>query len=216
MTSTKPNLKLHSIITNDPDFKATLEYNEQLQLVNNLLLQIGEFESGSKSKIELKSKLQTIIQDLKIPKNILQKQSSKTPKTVIIGNGDVENYEDGISKVESSGVNGIMIGRGIFRQPWAFLDQGQREKLDNKKNRLNLLIEHLELWTATWDNIKDRKHDEDFVPNSPDNINLKNFASMKKFVKMYVSGFDGALELRTKLMELRTPNEIITEVKANL
>ena len=40
--------------------------------------------------------------------------------TLIHGNGDVFSIEEGLKKVDESGVDGIMIGRGIFQNPWFF------------------------------------------------------------------------------------------------
>ena len=37
---------------------------------------------------------------------------------------------------------------------------------------------------------------------------IKSFNLMKKFFKIYVNGFDGAKELRVKLMEAKDKNEV--------
>jgi len=41
-------------------------------------------------------------------------------KTIIIGNGDVESLAQGKMKALETGCDGIMIGRGIFGNPWLF------------------------------------------------------------------------------------------------
>jgi tRNA-dihydrouridine synthase len=137
------------------------------------------------------------------------KKHTSNNSTVIIGNGDVVDYEEGLAKARESGVDGIMIGRGIFKNPWAFLPREKQLELDTKENRLKLLLEHLETWEATWGDIKTLKKLPEFNRNAPENINIKNFASMKKFVKMYISGFPGALDLRVQFMELNTCGEMI-------
>ena len=141
---------------------------------------------------------------------------TELPKTIIIGNGDIVDYEDGINKAQEYGVNGIMIGRGIFKNPWAFLPKHKQIELDTRENRIKLLLQHLELWQQTWGDIKTLKKLPEFVSNSSDNINLKNFASMKKFVKMYISNFTGALELRVQFMELSSSGEMIELCKREL
>ncbi len=78
----------------------------------------------------------------------------------------------------------MMIGRGVFQNPWVFT-----EKVGSQQERLDLLKIHLGLWETTWG---DRK----------------NFAVMKKFVKMYVRDFDGASELRARLMDCKTAQEM--------
>jgi tRNA-dihydrouridine synthase len=115
-------------------------------------------------------------------------------RTVIIGNGDVMNREEGINRAKESGVDGIMIGRGIFRNPWAFLPLEISQKLNTKENRLEMLLEHLQQWKLTWE---DQKH----------------FPAMKKFVKMYINDFPNAKELRMTLMDMENADEMIRRVK---
>ncbi|MEX1027420.1 MAG: tRNA-dihydrouridine synthase family protein, partial [Candidatus Paceibacterota bacterium] len=43
-----------------------------------------------------------------------------SPETLILGNGDVTSLEDARRKVQETGVDGAMIGRGIFGNPWFF------------------------------------------------------------------------------------------------
>jgi tRNA-dihydrouridine synthase len=119
---------------------------------------------------------------------------AKQKRTVIIGNGDVMNREEGLFKDKESGVDGIMIGRGIFHNPWAFLPLEISQKLNTKENRLEMLLEHLEQWKLTWE---DQKH----------------FPAMKKFVKMYINDFPNAKELRMTLMDINNVDEMIQKVK---
>lgn len=105
------------------------------------------------------------------------------PDTVIIGNGDVVSREQGDRLARDTGVDGIMIGRGIFQDPWIF---SQSDVEGNPEARISLLLEHLDLWLETWG--------ED-----------KNFQTMKKFFKMYISGWSGSADLRTRLMECDEP-----------
>ncbi len=143
-------------------------------------------------------------------------------KTLIVGNGDVKNRAEGLDKVKQYGVDGIMIGRGIFQNMWAFSQKchsdppsGGEESLanassnklrdpsstnwwtqDDKKVRLDLLKSHLKLFQNAWGN-------------------TKPFSLMKKYIKIYISGFGGASELRQKLMEAKDYQDalkIITEL----
>jgi tRNA-dihydrouridine synthase len=186
---------MHQLFTTNPDFLEFCQATEILDHVNSWL-KSGLDENYDKA-IELIKK-------------------TELPQTIIIGNGDVIDYEDGIVKAKESGVDGIMIGRGIFKNPWAFLPREKQLELDTKQNRIKLLLEHLEGWNSTWGDIKTLKHHPDFVANSPHNINLKNFASMKKFVKMYISNFEGALDLRVQFMNLNTCGEMIELCKNKL
>lgn len=99
--------------------------------------------------------------------------------TVIVGNGDVRNAQDAMLKAQEHGVDGVMIGRGVLESINAF--SPQPATLSPQEN-MDLLREHLRLWEKTWGK-------------------TKNFAIMKKFVKAYVKGWEGAGELRARLME---------------
>ncbi len=101
--------------------------------------------------------------------------------TIILGNGDVSSSEDAFAKIKQSGVDGVMIGRGIFHDQWIFRkDQSKYEP--SVEERLNLLLKHAELFEEVWGE-------------------TKNFAILKKFFKAYLHDFDGAAEMRAELMK---------------
>ena len=99
--------------------------------------------------------------------------------TLVIGNGDVKNAQEAVLSAQKYGVDGVMIGRGVFENMACF--SAQPATLSPQEN-IKLLREHLGLWEKTWGK-------------------TKNFAIMKKFVKAYVKGWEGAGELRVRLME---------------
>ena len=107
--------------------------------------------------------------------------------TAIVGNGDVKNAQEAEVRSQESGVDGVMIGRGVFENMACF--SAQRKVLSAQEN-IDLLREHLRLWEKTWGK-------------------TKNFAIMKKFVKAYVKGWEGAGELRAKLMEAKNVAEAL-------
>ena len=111
-----------------------------------------------------------------------------------VGNGDVMSRQQGIDWCTQYGVDGAMIGRGIFHNPWLFNPE-QRDH--TPQERLSLLLEHTDAWVAQWDGIK-------------------SFDLMKKFYKVYVSGWDGAKELRTQIMECKTADQVRTLVSTYL
>ncbi len=118
-------------------------------------------------------------------------------QTLVIGNGDVESYEDGLNKVKQYNLDGIMIGRGIFKNLWVFDKQslpskdGKSGKISDLsiEKRLQQLLKHSKLFVETWGN-------------------NKSFAILKKFYKIYISDFDGAAELRAKFMETNNLKEV--------
>jgi tRNA-dihydrouridine synthase len=111
--------------------------------------------------------------------------------TLLLGNGDVTDLEDGEKKVKDTGIDGVMIGRGIFGTPWLFdrTRSEEHESVMGVKERLNILVEHTKLY-------------EELLGD------IKSFAIMKKHFKAYVNGFDGAKELRSELMECVNGNEV--------
>ena len=110
-----------------------------------------------------------------------------SPTTVILGNGDVNNLDQADEYINKYGVDGVMIGRGILQNPWLF---SRRENID-KEERLEVLKKHLEIFNRVWG---DRKP----------------FCTQKKYIKMYVSNFDGANELRSQLMRYENVDEILS------
>jgi len=104
--------------------------------------------------------------------------------TKIIGNGDVTDVEQGRKLALLSGCDGIMIGRGIFGNPWLFSG-----KTPSLKKKLEVMVDHTKLF-------------EKLLGHH------RNFSVMKKHYKAYVNGFEGAKELRVKLMETKNSREV--------
>jgi len=107
-------------------------------------------------------------------------------KTKIIGNGDVRDLEHGRQLAKETGCDGIMIGRAVFGNPWTF---NKKKKEISIKEKLKVMLEHTKLYEKLLGKVK-------------------NFANMKKHYKAYVNGFDGAKELRVKLMETKSYKEV--------
>ncbi|HXK34957.1 MAG TPA: tRNA-dihydrouridine synthase [Candidatus Paceibacterota bacterium] len=119
-----------------------------------------------------------------IPK-IIELRDKISPGTLIIGNGDVATPKEAIEKCKKYKCDGVMIGRGIFGNPWLFSKKKKEVALAEK---LKALIEHIRLFDKYFRGVK-------------------NFAVMKKHFKAYVSGFDNAKDLRIKLMGVNTAKE---------
>jgi nifR3 family TIM-barrel protein len=136
----------------------------------------------------------------------LAAEMTKGTETLIIGNGDVTDLKDAKQKANDYGLDGIMIGRGIFANPWFFSARGGsasggNDSLKTPAEKIKLLKRHVELFTELWG----------------DN---KNFDVMKKFFKVYISGprfaggfgeasWPGAKELRIKLMTAKNKQEVV-------
>lgn len=109
------------------------------------------------------------------------------PNTLLSINGDIRDRQHGMELVEKYGVDGVMIGRGIFHNPYAFTDgyQPSREEI------LNLLYFHLEEFDLYNDELAPRRFDP-----------------LKRFFKIYIRDFENAAELREILMHTKSTNEV--------
>src|SRR5699024_8685445 len=109
------------------------------------------------------------------------------PNTLLTINGDIPNRQVGIELVEKYGVDGVMIGRGVFTNPFAFeveaKDHSPKELLDLSRLHLDLFDENQR------------------IENRP-------FKSLRRFFKIYVRGIKGAADLRHRLMETDSTDEV--------
>ena len=120
------------------------------------------------------------------------------PETLVLGNGDIASMEDGRRKAAETGMDGFMVGSGAFGNPWFFSG-----RVPTIKDRLLRLVAHTKLF------------EELYRSNSAKNVGqggrIKNFEVMKKHYKSYTTGFggfDGAKELRIRLMEASDAAEV--------
>ncbi|UDE96281.1 tRNA-dihydrouridine synthase [Carnobacterium viridans] len=108
------------------------------------------------------------------------------PQTLLTINGDIPDRETGLKLVEEYGVDGVMIGRGIFHNPYAF---EKEPKEHSSQELLNLFRLHLDLF-------------DKYTVDEP-----RAFRPLRRFFKIYVRGIRGASDLRVQLMETETTNE---------
>lgn len=106
--------------------------------------------------------------------------------TLIFGNGDVQSLSEAKEKVSRYGLDGIMIGRGIFHNPWLFAGVDPATK--TVKERLALLRKHVDFYERVWGK-------------------NKNFQVLKKYFKIYLADFEKASDLRAKFMETNSYQE---------
>ncbi len=109
------------------------------------------------------------------------------PHTLLTINGDIPDRAAGLKLVEQYGVDGVMIGRGIFTNPFAF-EKEPREH--SAKEFLQLLLLQLDL------------HDQYSTAATP-----RLFKPLLRFFKIYTHGFSGADELRNQLMNTKSTDE---------
>lgn len=109
------------------------------------------------------------------------------PDTLLTINGDIPDRQTGMKLARQYGVDGVMIGRGIFNNPFAF----ETEPKDHSSEELlDLLRLHLDL------------HDK------YSGLELRPFKALHRFFKIYVKGFRGASGLRNQLMNTESTDEV--------
>ncbi|MHB7919230.1 tRNA-dihydrouridine synthase [Staphylococcus hominis] len=120
------------------------------------------------------------------------------PQTLLTINGDIPDRQKGMELATKYGIDGVMIGRGIFHNPFAF-EKEPREH--TSKELLDLFRLHLELFEKY------------------SNEETQQFKSLRRFFKIYVRGIRGASELRHQLMSTENVDEaraLLDDFEANM
>ena len=122
---------------------------------------------------------------------IVKLRNSISPQTKLIINGDIldratakklyQKYQD---------VDGFMIGRGVFSNPFCFTSHQP-----SKKELLDLFLYHLDLYDARAKELANRGSRYPYKP-------------LKHFFKIYINNFEGSKDLRARLMECKTTTEL--------
>ena len=121
----------------------------------------------------------------------VQLRNQSNSSTLILGNGDVDSHVTALARVRDFGVDGVMVGTGIFKNPWMF---NAVEKEISMQMRIDLLVKHITLYDRTW---KDKG----------------NFNVLKRFFKIYLNGFEGAAHWRDQLMHCKNCVEALEVIK---
>ncbi len=124
---------------------------------------------------------------------IVRMRDQMKSQTLILANGDVASLAEAREKAQAYGLDGIMLGRAIFGNPWLF---NKNKKEASPEEKLQALLEHTKLFA-------------ELLPH-------KSFSIMKKHFKAYVNGWEGAKELRIKLMETGNGEEVAAVIASEL
>jgi tRNA-dihydrouridine synthase B len=110
----------------------------------------------------------------------------KQTETIIMGNGDVKTVTEAKEKIDQYGLDGILMGRATWGNPWVF--QNYTPTLEE---RFAVAIEHAEFYEKCF------KDEERY-----------NFLPMRKHLGWYISNFPGAADLRIKIMQTNSSEEV--------
>jgi tRNA-dihydrouridine synthase len=150
------------------------------------------------------------------------------PRTLLTINGDVRDRAHGEELVKKYGVDGIMIGRGVFHNPFAFERTSESD---------DALSKHLQPETKATSGLdfspgakplaqsgvqtsgQDSKHTKqdllnllhlhlDLFDKYSEELEPRKFEPLKRFFKIYIRDFPGASELREQLMHTKSTDEV--------
>jgi tRNA dihydrouridine synthase A len=130
-----------------------------------------------------------------LAKKIVELRNRYAQGTLIFGNGGVRSLSEARQLAEKTGLDGIMIGRGAFEDPWFF-----SERRPDLSERLDAVVEHSKIFEKLYGQ-----------KEYPDSFNI-----VKKHFKPYATGFRGSKEVRERLMKAKSANEvekIVIEIK---
>lgn len=124
------------------------------------------------------------------------KKVKETVKIPVIGNGDVKSAADAKKMFEYTGVDGIMIGRGILGEPWKIQDiieelqTGKPVEEKIPKQKLEIIKEHIEL---------EMKEKGEYV----------GVREMRKHICWYLKNLKDSSKVRQIINQLESKDEVI-------
>lgn len=168
---------------------------------------------------------------------IVKLRDEIAPQTLLTINGDIRDRAHGLELVERYGVDGVMIGRGIFANPFAFAASAERVAGESEQQE-GIAINSSPLLNRsdrTRETAQLREPSEGLVNNASGvdkeasqrinkrldllklQLNLydqyssqtdRPFETLKRFFKIYIRDFAGASELRDQLMHTKSTDEV--------
>lgn len=129
--------------------------------------------------------------DWELINKVREIRDATSPSTLVVGNGDVITRAQGLDLAKKYKLDGIMIGRGVFEDPFVFAKPSLWANY-TKEQKIELYRKHVELFAKTYKN------------------NERKVYTLNKFCKIYINGFDGAKELREKFMKAESTEELLS------
>ena len=149
------------------------EYKEWLPVL------LGEHPAALTVHLRTKKEMSKVPAHYELIPEIIKMRDEISPETKLIINGDIRDKKHALELHKKyPEVDGFMIGRGVFANPYCFTDY-----LATREDLMGLLNLHLDLYEEY-----SKKHQVSYEP-------------LKHYYKIYINNFPGASDLRAKLME---------------
>jgi len=126
---------------------------------------------------------------------IKKEQQQLAPKTIIIANGDIISRQQADEIINKYQVDGVMIGRGVFSDPFVFSNNSPWSQF-SAQDKINLFIKHLSLY-LDWSS----------EPN-------KAVKRLNKYAKIYINNFSNAKDIREQISNCSTIEQMITSLNS--
>ena len=159
--------------------KTRLGYTKTDEWKSWLSMLLNEHPAALTVHLRTKKEMSKVDAHYELVPEIVALKNELSPETKLIINGDIKSAAEAQKFVEQ-GADGIMIGRGVFQNPFCFERAPQEH---SREELLDLMRYHLDLY---------EKYD------------LQPYDPLKHFYKIYINNFPGASDLRAELMTTKT------------
>lgn len=156
-------------------------------------------EKAGVSAITIHGRTRTEMYSGKVDLDIIKKvkESVKIP---VIGNGDIVDEESALKMFEYTGVDGIMIGRGTFGNPWIFerikyyLETGEKLPVITNEEKLRVIKEQIQLE----------------LDNKPEVTAIRE---MRKHIAWYTKNMPNSSEFRCEINKIEDKEQLVKIVE---
>jgi nifR3 family TIM-barrel protein len=131
-------------------------------------------------------------------------QAARSTSTLILGNGDIRSLGEALCRIDDSGVQGVLVGRGTLGEPWFFrekvsarLGRAEPDTPDSRRGlhpevsfpeRVQTLLAHARIF-------------EDLFGRA-------RFPHMRKHLGWYCKGFPHAAAMRARMVRMNDADEV--------
>lgn len=191
--------KIMKAVVENSEVPVTLKFRKGWDKENIVAVEIAKIaEKAGISAITVHGRTRTEfysgVADLEIIRQV--KQAVSIP---VIGNGDVVDEETALQMFQKTGVDGIMIGRGSFGNPWIFkkiayfLETGEKLPEPCKEEKLKIIKRHIEL-----------------AVQEKGEIAVKE---LRKHISWYTKNLKNSSEFRNTINKIETQNELVEKIE---